>query len=63
MTDTDALESAARDAIEANPKQAEQYRAGEGKVLNFFVGQVMRRMGGKASPQQVREILTRLLAG
>ena len=62
VTDTGRLESAARDAIEANPKQAEQYRAGEGKVLNFFVGQVMRRMGGKASPQQVRDILTRLLS-
>jgi aspartyl-tRNA(Asn)/glutamyl-tRNA(Gln) amidotransferase subunit B len=63
VTDTGALESAALEVIEANPKQREQYQAGEGKVLNFFLGQVMRRMGGKANPQQVREILTRLLSG
>ena len=38
-------------------------RAGEKKVLNFLMGQVMRRTGGKASPGLVREILARRLEG
>jgi Asp-tRNA(Asn)/Glu-tRNA(Gln) amidotransferase B subunit len=32
------------------------------KVLNFLFGQVMRRTGGKASPQVVRERLTARIA-
>jgi aspartyl-tRNA(Asn)/glutamyl-tRNA(Gln) amidotransferase subunit B len=63
VTDTAEIEAVAREAIEANPKQATQYRAGQEKLLNFFVGQVMKRTGGKASPGLVSEVLTRLLAG
>jgi aspartyl-tRNA(Asn)/glutamyl-tRNA(Gln) amidotransferase subunit B len=38
VTDTAEIEAVAREAIEANPKQATQYRAGQEKLLNFFVG-------------------------
>ncbi len=62
VSDTGELEAQARAAIEANPKQLEQYRGGEQKLLNFFVGQVMRATGGKADPAAVREILDRLLS-
>ncbi len=57
------LESIAREVIEANPEQRDGYRAGQEKLLNFFVGQLMKRTSGKANPTVVREILTRLLAG
>ena len=40
---------------------AEQYRAGKTQVIGYFVGQVMRATGGKASPGLVNEILKRLL--
>jgi aspartyl-tRNA(Asn)/glutamyl-tRNA(Gln) amidotransferase subunit B len=62
MSDSSELESLARGVIEANPKQVEQFRAGEQKVLNFFLGQVMRATGGKAEPGAVREIMARLLS-
>ena len=44
------------EVIEANPGQVEQYRAGKGKVLVFFVGQLMkeRRQG---EPQQLNALL------
>ena len=39
------------------------YRAGDSKVLNFLMGKVMQRMGGKASPQQVRALLVSRIGG
>jgi aspartyl-tRNA(Asn)/glutamyl-tRNA(Gln) amidotransferase subunit B len=61
VSDTGAIEAAAREIIAKNPKQAADYRAGKTNMLGFFVGQVMKSMGGKANPQAVNEILKRLL--
>ncbi len=61
VTDGAALEEAAKVVVAANPKQAEQYRAGQTKMIGFFVGQVMKTTGGKANPQLVNDILRRLL--
>jgi aspartyl-tRNA(Asn)/glutamyl-tRNA(Gln) amidotransferase subunit B len=61
VSDTDELEAIAREALEANAANVEKYRAGEEKIFNFFVGQVMKRTQGKANPALVSEILTRLL--
>ncbi len=63
VSDTGELEVLAAEVIAAHPGQLEKYRGGESKLLNFFIGQVMRQTRGKASPDVVREIMTRLLAG
>ncbi len=51
--------------IAANPQQVENYRSAEeqkrGKMLGFFVGQVMKASKGKANPQQVNELLKQKL--
>ena len=57
ITDTGALESMVDNILADNPKQVEQYRAGQKKVLGYFVGQVMKASQGKADPQQVNRIL------
>jgi aspartyl-tRNA(Asn)/glutamyl-tRNA(Gln) amidotransferase subunit B len=41
----------------------EKYRSGKKGVLGFFVGQVMKKTGGKANPKLVNQILTELLEG
>ena len=61
ISDTGALEAAAREIIAANPKEAADYRAGKTKVLGFFVGQLMRQTKGQANPQLANEIFKRLL--
>jgi aspartyl-tRNA(Asn)/glutamyl-tRNA(Gln) amidotransferase subunit B len=61
VSDAGVLEAAAADAIAAHPAAVERYRAGEGQVLNFLIGQVMKRTRGKANPATVREILARKL--
>ncbi|MFN2309587.1 MAG: Asp-tRNA(Asn)/Glu-tRNA(Gln) amidotransferase GatCAB subunit B, partial [Gammaproteobacteria bacterium] len=62
VTDTAAIEAAIRTVMDGNPKQVEGYRAGQEKLLGFFVGQVMKAMGGKANPAQLNELLKKHLA-
>src|SRR5262245_22932899 len=62
VSDAGELERLAQAAIDANAPQVAKYRGGDTKLLNFFVGQVMKASGGKADPAKLREILTRLLA-
>jgi len=61
VTDTAALEAACKAAVDANPKQVEQYRGGNTKLIGYFVGQVMKATGGKANPAMVNDILKKLL--
>ncbi len=47
-----------------HPGEVARYRAGEAKLLGFFMGQVMKRSGGKADPKGLPPILKeRLEAG
>ena len=61
MTDTGAIESLIDEVIRENPAQVENYRQAppekQGKMLGFFVGQVMKKSQGKANPQSVNSIL------
>ncbi|NIN93165.1 hypothetical protein GTO36_09370, partial [bacterium] len=41
--------------------EVERFRAGEEKLLGFFVGQVMKATKGKANPQMVNELLKKRL--
>ncbi|MES9958324.1 MAG: Asp-tRNA(Asn)/Glu-tRNA(Gln) amidotransferase subunit GatB [Sedimenticola sp.] len=65
ITDSGAIEKIVDDVIAANPDQVENYRGAEekkrGKMLGFFVGQVMKASQGKANPQQVNELLRKKL--
>jgi aspartyl-tRNA(Asn)/glutamyl-tRNA(Gln) amidotransferase subunit B len=59
--DNDAIEQWCRDAIAANPKAVEQFKAGNEKALNSLVGPVMKAAKGSAQPQNVRATLQRLI--
>ncbi|MFZ0335481.1 MAG: Asp-tRNA(Asn)/Glu-tRNA(Gln) amidotransferase subunit GatB [Candidatus Acidiferrales bacterium] len=61
ISDTESIERICRDVIAANSANVEKYRAGNEGVFKFFVGQVMKETKGRANPQVVNEILTRLL--
>jgi aspartyl-tRNA(Asn)/glutamyl-tRNA(Gln) amidotransferase subunit B len=55
--DAGELEAFCDQAIEANPKQVDEIRGGNHKLINFLTGQVMKLSKGKANPKQVTEIL------
>jgi aspartyl-tRNA(Asn)/glutamyl-tRNA(Gln) amidotransferase subunit B len=61
VSDTGAIERFCDDAIAANPKVADDFRAGKAAALNFLKGQVMKLSKGKANPGLVGEILERKL--
>jgi aspartyl-tRNA(Asn)/glutamyl-tRNA(Gln) amidotransferase subunit B len=61
ITDTGAIEALIDEAIAANPKQVEQYRAGKKTVAAFFVGQVMRASKGQANPALLNDLVVRKL--
>jgi aspartyl-tRNA(Asn)/glutamyl-tRNA(Gln) amidotransferase subunit B len=56
VTDLGAIETLIDDAIAKNPDKVAQAKANP-KAMMWFVGQVMKSSGGKASPQAVNEIL------
>jgi len=62
MNDTGALEKIVDTVLAANPKNVEEYRAGNSKALNALVGQIMKGSQGKANPQQVNDLLRQKLA-
>jgi glutaminyl-tRNA synthetase len=49
--------------VTANPAKADEYRAGRTGLLGFFIGQVMGRTGGRASPELARRLVTERLEG
>ncbi len=61
MSDAGELAALVRDIIAANPEQAQQFRDGREKVLGFFVGQLMKKTGGKANPQLANDLFRREL--
>jgi aspartyl-tRNA(Asn)/glutamyl-tRNA(Gln) amidotransferase subunit B len=61
ISDPAAIEQVVRSLIDSRPDLVAQYRAGEEKVLGFFVGQVMKATRGQANPKLAREILVRIL--
>ena len=47
--------------ISKNPDNVEKFKAGNTKLLGFFVGQVLKATGGKANPQVVNELVAEKL--
>ncbi|HWP43743.1 MAG TPA: Asp-tRNA(Asn)/Glu-tRNA(Gln) amidotransferase subunit GatB [Blastocatellia bacterium] len=63
VSDESEIRRMAREAMDANPKQVEGYRAGKASLLGFFIGQVMKASRGRANPQVVNRVLKEMLEG
>jgi aspartyl-tRNA(Asn)/glutamyl-tRNA(Gln) amidotransferase subunit B len=61
ISDVSAIEGIIDEVLASSPKQIEQYRGGQSKLLGYFVGQVMKATQGKANPGQVNELLKKKL--
>ncbi len=62
ISDLGEIEKLIKDVIEKNPDQVARFKAGEDKLIGFFVGQVMKATQGKANPKIVNETLKRILS-
>ena len=63
LSDDSALEAVVAELVADSPEQAASYRGGKAAALGWFVGQVMRRTGGRANPQRVNALLRKALGG
>jgi len=62
VSDDSRLRSLAEEVVAESPDQLKAYRNGKTSLIGWFVGQVMRKTGGKAEPQRTRAILEDLLS-
>ena len=60
VTDVGAIEKTVDEIIAKNPDKVTDAKTNP-KAIGWFVGQVMKASGGKASPQAVNEILKKKL--
>jgi aspartyl-tRNA(Asn)/glutamyl-tRNA(Gln) amidotransferase subunit B len=58
ISDSSALEQVLREVFEENPEELSRLKAGENKLIGFFVGEVMRKTSGKADPREVSRIIS-----
>lgn len=71
IVEAEGLEKVSDDAVltpvieavmAANPDEVGRYRAGNQRLIGFFIGQVMKSTGGTADPQKLRKLLGERLA-
>lgn len=55
------LEKVAREVIKENPKSSIDYKNGEGKALNFLMGEMMKKTNRRADYSIAKKVLERLL--
>ena len=61
VTDSGAIEKIVDEVISENPDNVAAYKGGKDKLFGFFVGQVLKKSGGKANPDMVNELLKKKL--
>jgi len=57
IVDTGAIEKVIEEVLAENQDKVAEYRSGKDKLFGFFVGQVMKKSGGKVNPQSLNDIL------
>jgi aspartyl-tRNA(Asn)/glutamyl-tRNA(Gln) amidotransferase subunit B len=63
ISDEGALGGIVDGVIAENPDPVEQFRGGKEGVIGFLVGQVMKKTGGAANPQEAQRLLRERLSG
>ena len=61
ISDPSVIAPIIEEVIIKNPNNVEKFKAGNTKLLGFFVGQVLKATGGKANPQVVNKLVTEML--
>ena len=63
ISDPAAITAIVEELLEAHPEEVAAFRAGKTKLQGFFVGQLMKRTGGRADPKLANQILVARLQG
>ena len=57
VSDTDMINKTIQEVFTEYQKSVDEYKNGNQKVFGFLVGQVMKKLGGKADPQIINSLL------
>ncbi len=63
VSDTGAVAGVVQQVLAAHPDELASFRAGKSSLRGFFVGQVMRSLGGRADPAVVQSEVGKALGG
>jgi len=63
VSDPAAIEAMVQELLADHPAEVEAFRGGKTKLQGFFVGQLMKRSGGRADPKLANQILIAALKG
>jgi aspartyl-tRNA(Asn)/glutamyl-tRNA(Gln) amidotransferase subunit B len=63
ISDPKAIGEIVAELLAAHPEEVEAFRGGKTKLQGFFVGQLMKRTGGRADPKLANQILIKALNG
>jgi aspartyl-tRNA(Asn)/glutamyl-tRNA(Gln) amidotransferase subunit B len=63
ISDPAAITAIVEELLAAHPEEVAAFRGGKNKLQGFFVGQLMKRTGGKADPKLANQILIDKLSG
>ena len=57
VSDDSEITKIIQEVMSEHPESVSDYRSGKDRLFGFFVGQVMKKTGGKANPGMVNELL------
>lgn len=57
ISNIDDIRLIVNEVIDENPNQLATYKSGKTNILGFFVGQILKKSGGKANPSIVNQVL------
>jgi aspartyl-tRNA(Asn)/glutamyl-tRNA(Gln) amidotransferase subunit B len=63
VSDPKEIERIIDEVIAAHPQELEKFRSGKTNLKGFFVGQVLKKSGGKADPKLTNQMLDQKLQG
>ncbi len=61
LSDESAIERAVEEVLQSNPDEVQRYIEGKDKLFGFFVGEIMKKTGGKANPKILNQLLKQKL--
>ncbi|MDP2157056.1 MAG: Asp-tRNA(Asn)/Glu-tRNA(Gln) amidotransferase GatCAB subunit B, partial [Nitrospirota bacterium] len=62
ISDSSEIEKIVDEILAKSPKEIERFKAGDEKLIGFFVGQAMKATKGKANPQMLNDLLKKKLS-
>jgi len=61
VSEQDVIRKVCEEVLKSNPEEVVSFRDGKTSLLGWFVGQVMKKLKGKADPRVARSLLEELL--